>query len=222
MTGSRALGGAVAGTIGIVVLLGVVRLVAPVPGGLRPEDALPTLVAIALVLGSILARERAPTLAWLAVVAAGAVATIDLAVAARALRDVVEASTWRWLTVAIGIAALWTTGAAVAYAAGPGRRLGRWVPVVGATGIVLVAAAIAWAIAQSDEPSVGTGAIGPTGLVTRTFLVVTVGAVLRLITTLPPASGSSSSYSGSASTVSPVIATASPRYVNEAIHSDAR
>jgi signal transduction histidine kinase len=179
---TRAFGGAVAGTVGAVVLLVAVRLAAPTTDGVRPEAALPVLVAIALLLVAVLARDRAPTIAWLAVIGAGIVATIDLAVAARSIRDVVEVSTWRWLTVAVGLAALWTTGSAMAYAAEPRRRLGSWVPVVGIVGLGVVALATAWAVAGAEvalDPA--TTGVGPTGLVTRTFLLVTaVGALLGL------------------------------------------
>lgn len=178
MTASPWFGGAVVGTIATTAILALVRVLGRASGSLGPEDALPALVATAALLVVGLTWRRAPTVAWLAVVTAGMVATIDLAVATRALRDVVDASTWRWLTVVVGLAALWTSGSAVAYAAEPGRRLGRWVVAVGTVGIVLIAGAIVWAVAvAAPESTVGGSPLGSTGLVTRSFLVVTTLAV---------------------------------------------
>ena len=95
--------GAVVGTLVATGVLVVVRVLGRASGLLGPEEALPALVAIAALLVVGLTWRRAPTIAWLAVIGAGMVATIDLAVAARALRDVIDASTWRWLTVVVGL-----------------------------------------------------------------------------------------------------------------------
>ena len=181
MRSTPAFVGAMAGTTGATALLVVVRLAAPGTDGLRPDDALPILVAIALLLVSALGRHRWPTIAWLAVIGAGVVATVDLAVAARSVRASVDLSTWRWLTVGIGLAALWTTGSAMAYASERSRRLGPWVPVVGVVGLVIVASATAWAVAGADAPVDPASGVGPTGLVTRSFLLATgIGVLMGL------------------------------------------
>ncbi len=178
MTASPWFVGAVVGTIVTTTVLVLMRLLGRASGLLGPEEALPALVASAALLVVGLTWRRAPTIAWLAVIGAGMVSTIDMAVAARALRDVVDASTWRWLTVVIGLAALWTSGAAVAYAAEPGRRLGRWVVVAGALGIVVVAGATGWAVAlAAPAATLGASSHGSTRAVTRSFLVVTTLAV---------------------------------------------
>jgi signal transduction histidine kinase len=167
---------AVGSMLGVLV---AVRLATPDARFVTPADALPALLAGAALLGATLLRARSETGAWLATIVAGAIVTIDLASAARGLRDQVDAAAWDWLTIAIGLAALATVGAAVAYAVSRPSRLGRWVGPAGVVAIGAVLVATAWALADDPVSSlVDPSPLGPTGRVTRTFLVVTVGAVL--------------------------------------------
>jgi signal transduction histidine kinase len=134
------------------------------------------LIAAALLCVVALARPDHPTIAWLATIGAAAVVTVDLATYARSVRDVVSADAWRWLAIGVSLSALLGAGSAAGYAATRRRLPGRWVAVAGVGGAVAVAAAALWAVANpSDGAVLGVASpLGSLGLVTRTFLVVTV------------------------------------------------
>ena len=180
------------GAIGVAVLLVLLRVgTANVVGDVTPETLLPALLSIGLLCLVGLTATRHPTVAWLAVIGVLSIATIDLASLARALRPSVDLTGWHWLTIAVAMAAIMASAAAVAYATDRRRRLGRWVSIVGSIGVLVVLGAGVWAVANPNDPAAGlaTGSpLGPVGLVTRSFLLVTLGAVgLGLLGDLRPA-----------------------------------
>ncbi|MDH4141482.1 MAG: hypothetical protein OEV61_02630 [Chloroflexota bacterium] len=169
------------------VLLGAVAAVVHVrvlndPGGSSPQSLLPILVVAAALCVVGLTLRRHPTVAWLATVAALTIATVDLASMARASRSSMDAEAWRWLSVALCVGAVFATGAAVAYAADPRRRIGPWVMILGAIAIAAVVGAGAWALARAsavfaDPAGTELFPLGTLSLVTRAFLVSVVGFV---------------------------------------------
>jgi signal transduction histidine kinase len=179
MRPDAALVGASLGAVGLAILLLVLRVTLPTDG-LTPDMGLPLLVAAALLCTVGLTARRHPTVAWLAVIAALATITIDLASLARLLRPGLDATAWQWLSVAVCLAAVLTSAAAVVYASAPDRRLAPWVVVVGWIGVAIVVAAGAWALADPSDPAAVSdegSPLGALGRVTRSFLVVTIAAV---------------------------------------------
>jgi signal transduction histidine kinase len=176
---------ALAGVVATAVLA-VVRLI---PGSATAaaaptlDDAIPLLLAIGAMCVVGLTIRRRPTAAWLATIAALTIVTVDLAAAARILRDAAEATAGAWLTVAICLAALASVGAAAAYAAAAERRLGGWVTVVAVGAVGLCGAACLLVLADPDGVLVArlidvrTTPLGAVSLVTRTFLIAVAGLV---------------------------------------------
>jgi signal transduction histidine kinase len=151
---------------------------------------LPILVASAALCVVGLTASRHPTVAWLALIVALVTTTIDLATVGREQRAVLAPETWRWIEIAIVVAALFATASAAAYAADPVRRLGRWVAVVGGIAVGAVFVLGAWALANPDPPSTtgGISPLGDLGLVTRAFLVsATALTIFGLLGDLRPA-----------------------------------
>jgi signal transduction histidine kinase len=83
------------------------------------------------------------------------------------------------LSVTIALSTIVSTGAAVAYAADPVRRIARWVPAVGVAAVAAVFAVAVWALATAADPdaAVSAGSLGDLGLVTRIFLATAVAFV---------------------------------------------
>ena len=163
------------GAVGVVGILALVRfgnvLELPIP---TPETLLPLLVAVALLCLAGLAWRPHGSVAWLSAIGALAIATVDLAAAARVARPLMTSDAWRWMAIAVGLAAVLTTAAAGAYAAAPRRRLGRWVVGLASTAVLLVIGAGAWALGDPDGidiVGVGASPLGSLGLVTRSFLL---------------------------------------------------
>jgi signal transduction histidine kinase len=150
-----------------------------------PVDAtLPILVALALLCVVGLTLRDHPTAAWLSTVGAAAIATAELAAIARASRQQVDDSTWRWMAMAVCLGAIFSTGIAAAYASDPRRRLGPWVPAVGFAVVAVAFGAAAVALADPaggtfiDSVETDIGLIGTLNLVTRVFLLGTIGLVV--------------------------------------------
>jgi hypothetical protein len=119
-----------------------------------------------------------PTEAWLATIGAATVVALDLAIYARVVRPLVDATAWQWLAIAVSLAAILAVATAVAYAASrPVFRGGRL--TVEAT-IVRRSGCPVSRSGRLNNPSetflgIAEGSpIGSLGVVTRTFLVATV------------------------------------------------
>jgi signal transduction histidine kinase len=159
-----------------------------------PATAVPLLLAIGAlcIVGLTIRTHRSA--AWLAVIAAMAIDTVDLAAVARAVRPVADPETWAWLSIAICLCALGAVFAAAAYATSLDRRLGGWVLVVGAVAIGSVGLACLLVLADPDGALAGRvvavdgNPLGALTLVTRTFLVTVVAlVVLGVLGDLRPA-----------------------------------
>ncbi len=141
------------------------------------EAAIPVLVSLGALCVASLVRGRHPGLAWLAVITALAITTVDLAALARAEPPAADVTTWRWWSIAIVLAAIAGAGAAVAYASARRRRLGGWVPIVGASAMAILLGLGVVALAGPAPPGTLADPAAPLGaltLVTRPFLVIVV------------------------------------------------
>ena len=186
MTGSRAT--CVAAASGIL-LTGVVLIVRTGAlsrtSAITPEAMLPILIAVALLCVVGLSLDRAPAIAWFAVVLALAILTVDLLAGLRAAWPALDGDQRRLWSIVVGLAATGTAGSAVAYASDRRRSLGSWVRPVGIVATSIVGVLAAWTVAVPVAP--GTP-IGPLGLVSRSFLVVTtVFVALALLGDVQPA-----------------------------------
>jgi signal transduction histidine kinase len=193
MTGRRTFRVLSLAAVGLVVTLAVCRIVLGGATSASPEAMLPVLVASGGMCVVGLAWARHPTVAWLALIVALAATTIDLATFGREQRADIEPDTWRWIAIAIVLAALFTTASAAAYAAQPGRRVGRWVAPIGGLAVAAVFTLGVWALATPDPAiatTTGGSALGDLGVVTRAFLVTTTGlTLLGVLGDLRPAAG---------------------------------
>jgi signal transduction histidine kinase len=164
----------------MTVVLGMLRL-GLVGSGLTisPYDLIPLLVATAFLCVVGLARSTHPSVAWLATVGAAFTVTIDLAAYARAIRPEVDGDAWRLLGIAVSASAVTAVGAAAGYAASRPRLSRRWLTIEGAAALSAVGLLAGWAVANpSDTTLVEGSALGSLGLVTRSFIVLTVGLTL--------------------------------------------
>lgn len=178
--------------IAAVVLLATIGLARAAVGGAAasPDAALPFLIAAGALCIAGLTARRQPTVAWLAIIVALATITIDLAALGRQQRPLLPAEAWQWLAIAIAVSAIASTTAAAAFAADPAHRLAPWVVPLAAIAVLAVFAISIWALATPDASSpIGGGSmLGDLGMVTRTFLVLTVGLTsLGVIVGLRPA-----------------------------------
>jgi signal transduction histidine kinase len=161
-----------------VVAVGVAALLRLRPGAdpveLTPDSLVPLLIAVAALCVVGLARERRPSAAWLASIAALSLATVEIAGVTRELRSSLEPDAWRWLSLTLCLTAILTSMAAVAYAADPGRRLARWLPIVGGLVVVSLLGAGVWAVATTGIAGAPTGSnaslLGNLSVVTRASL----------------------------------------------------
>jgi signal transduction histidine kinase len=179
MSAQRLLAALDVAALSLVVTLGLARI--GVGGGSSsPEAMLPFLLSAAALCVVGLAARRHPTTAWLALIFALAATTIDLASFGREQRAVIGPDAWRWLSITIVLSAIATVAAAAAYASDRGRRLGRWVPAFGGVAVAVVFLVGVWALATPDSETVADPArpLGDLGLVTRAFLMATVGLTI--------------------------------------------
>jgi len=179
-------------TIAAVVLLGTLGVGRAMAGGSAagPDAALPFLIAAGALCVAGLAAPRQPTITLAILIVAFVTITIDLAALGRQQRPLVPAETWQWLAIAIAISAIASTTAAALYAADPGHRFARWVVPLAAVAVLAMFAISVWALATPDASSSIDSAspLGDLGLVTRTFLVLTIGlTALTVIGELRPA-----------------------------------
>jgi signal transduction histidine kinase len=139
-----------------------------------PDALVPLLIALAALCVLGLARQHRSSVAWLASIAALSLATVEIAGTTRALRPSVDLDAWRWLNIALCLAAVSASMAAVAYAADPWRRLTRWLPVAGGVVVVTLLGASVWALATTGVagPPSGSDAtsLGNLSVVTRASL----------------------------------------------------
>jgi signal transduction histidine kinase len=144
-----------------------------------PADLLPVLVAMAALCVVGLTNRTAPSIAWLAVIGALTVATLDIAAFGRMNRGVLGPVGWQWLAAVVCLGSVVATGAAARYASEPGRRLGRWVVVAAVVGVGLVGVVCVWVLGTL-EPAVPDppDSLGILTLATRALL----GAVLAFTT----------------------------------------
>jgi signal transduction histidine kinase len=176
-----------------VVIAGLLRLR---PGAdvaaLTPDAVVPLLIAVAALCVVGLARQHRQSVAWLASIAALSLATVEIAAITRAQRPTLDPDAWRWLSVALCLAAIAASIAAVAYAADPVRRLARLVPVAGGLVLVSLLGAGVWAVATTGLTSPPTDSdatpLGNLGVVTRASLgTVVLFAGLGLLGDARPA-----------------------------------
>ena len=141
---------------------------------LTPDAVVPLLLAAAALCVVGLAMQHHPSVAWLASIAALALATIEIAGVARALRPSLDPDAWQWLSITLCLTAILTSMAAIAYAADPRRRLARWLPVVGGLVIVVLLGTGVWALATTGHATPPTGpdatSLGNLSVVTRASL----------------------------------------------------
>ena len=151
----------------------------PGAGPAAPQAWLPILIATAAWCVLVLGGSTRPSMGWLSAILALATVTLDLAGLLRGARATVDATTWSWLLVLLGLVAVATVTAAAAYATDPARRLGWWVLPVAVGGVAVVAVAAIAAIGTAQEPVDATASpLGSGTLITRGFLIATVGLVV--------------------------------------------
>jgi len=165
-----------------VVVAGLLRLRPGAdPAELTPDALVPLLIAVAALCVVGLAREQRPSVAWLASIAALSLATVEIAGVTRELRPSLEPDAWRWLSLTLCLTAILASMAAIAYAADPGRRLARWLPIAGGLVVVTLLGVGVWAVATTGlaGPPTGSNAtpLGNLSVVTRTAL----GAVVVFV-----------------------------------------
>jgi signal transduction histidine kinase len=178
--------------IGAVALLAALAVARNVGGSsASPDSLLPFLVAAAALCVAGLTVRRHPTAAWLALILGLSTTTLDLAAYGREQRAVVTPDAWRWISIAIVLAAIASTSAAAAYAADPAHRLGRWVVQLACVAVAAVFAIGVWALATPDPALASVGSLAPlgdVGLVTRAFLFTTTALTsLGLLGDIRPA-----------------------------------
>ena len=172
MTSSRATRVAAVGGIVLLCVIVAVRFsVVPRAIGVTPEALLPLLIAGALLCVVGLSLDRAPGIAWLATVLALATLTIDLLAGLRVAWPALDDAARRAWSIVAGLAATWTAASAVASASDRQRCLGSWVRPAGIVATSIVGLLAVWTVAMPIAPG---APIGPLGLVSRSFLVVTV------------------------------------------------
>lgn len=181
--------------LGAALVLRAFDLVAGrVPAG---TALLPVLVSAAAVCLAALLRRRAPAAAWLATVAAAAIAAIEVVGVVRFSPGAADAGAWPWAVVLAEIAIVLAAAIAAAYASRrqPGAQRSRaiaWrLAVLAGLGVVLAVGAvtIGGAFAGTSPATVGTGAgvdVGPlrvSGRVAAGFIAVATlaGAWLDLV-----------------------------------------
>jgi len=88
---------------GLAMTLLTFAIVGRATGGppTTPEDLLPILLAAACLCVAGLAHRRAPSIAWLAVIGALTIATLDVAAWGRVNRATLDPVAWRWLTALV-------------------------------------------------------------------------------------------------------------------------
>jgi signal transduction histidine kinase len=179
-----------------VVAVGVAALLRLRPGAdpveLTPDSLVPLLIAVAALCVVGLTREHRPSVAWLASIAALSLATVEIAGVTRELRPSLGPDAWRWLSLTLCLTAILASMAAVAYAVDPGRRLTRWLPVVGGLVVVTLLGVGVWAVGTTSLAGPPTGAsaspLGNLSVVTRASLgSVVVFVALGLLGDARPA-----------------------------------
>jgi len=172
--GMAGLAGVVLTAAGILMVLSGAAAIPP-----EPQDLEPSLVAAAALCVAGLLRRRNRSGAWLATIAALAVATLSIAAWGRSGRAIIDASGWAFLVIAVCIGALFASGSAVRYAAEPSRAPTRWVARLGVIAIGAVAATCVWVVATPGPVTpLATAPLGNLVFVTRALLVVVFAFVL--------------------------------------------
>jgi signal transduction histidine kinase len=163
------------GAVAMTMVLAVLRLGILGPTPIAPSDDLvPLLIATGCLCVIGLARTAHRTVAWLATIGAAFVVTLDLASYARQVRPEVSEDVWRWLGIALSIAALLAVGSAAAYAATRPRLRRRWLAAEGIVAVGGVSLVAGWAVTNPTDTTFVTGsALGSLALVTRSFIVIT-------------------------------------------------
>lgn len=157
-----------------------------------PDVLVPALIAAAALCVVGLTRRRAPSAAWLAVIAALTIVTLDLAAFGRANRIGLGPAGWRWLVVLVCLGTLAATAAAVAYATGPRRGAGARVKAVAWIALGFVAIVSVGVLATLDDgiPAPPLSPLGNVVLVTRALLAVVLATtVFGVLADLRPAAG---------------------------------
>ena len=146
-----------------------------------PASMIWVLFAAAALCIAGLSYRRAPSMAWIAIVVALTIATLDIAAFGREHRSAMSPEAWHWLVAVTCLGALAATFAAAAYALEPGRRFAGWVGPVAAIVVAIVALACIWAIATADPspPVEPASPLGTLSVATRT-LIVAVAVLLGL------------------------------------------
>lgn len=166
-------------------------MVAALRGRAATDDGVPApssliwiLFAAAALCVAGLTHRRAPSIAWIGIVLALTIATLDLAAFGREHRAAADAQTWTWFVVVTCLGALLATLAAAAYAAKPDRRVGRWVVPFAVAVVGLVAATGVYAIATADpspppepSPPLGTLRIATRALLAAIAVLLGLGIV---------------------------------------------
>jgi signal transduction histidine kinase len=177
---TRALGVAALAALAALGVAVVVRLVVHDPAGLRPDDVVPILLAVAALCVVGLSRRQHPTVAWLAIITALTICTIDIATTMRMAAPTSSPDGWRWLGIVLCLVAIAESAAAIAYASSSPRRLGRWVTALGGLALAWLLGVCLWAIADATVPTASPGEagaaspLGSFGLVTRSALAALV------------------------------------------------
>ena len=182
MTARAALIVAALAAIVATAILTVLRLGAAASSGPPdPASMIWVLFAAAALCIAGLSHRRAPSMAWIAIVVALTIATLDIAAFGREHRSAMSPETWHWLVAVTCLGALAATFAAAAYALEPGRRFAGWVGPVAAIVVAIVALACIWAIATADPspPAEPASPLGTLSVATRT-LIVAVAVLLGL------------------------------------------
>ena len=156
------------------------------------DDLVPALLAAAGLCVAGLTRRRAPSIAWLAIIGALTIATLDIAAWGRSNQAALEPLAWRWLVALVCVGAIFTTGSAAAYASERGRRLGGWVSWLAIIAVVVTGLVCVWVFGTLDTAVVVAirPAAGDLGAVNRTLLAVVAGlTILGILGDLRPAIG---------------------------------
>jgi signal transduction histidine kinase len=168
----RLVGAAVAGWL--LVVAAVLRVGDPAgTAPLEPEGLVPVLLGFAALCVAGLTARRAPSVAWLGIIAALGVALVDLVGYGRASRGVLAPAAWIPMSGLASIGAATIAAVTAGYATEPGRRLGErsaWVIAGAAVIAIEVAGVVFFAIAGDPAGDLGRDGIGILGITTRVGL----------------------------------------------------
>lgn len=191
MTGRTPLVVAALAAIVATATLTLLRLAAAATSGLPdPPSMIWVLFAAAALCIAGLAHRRAPSIAWIAIVLALTIATLDIAAFGREHRSEIDPAAWHWLVAIACLGALAATTAAAAYALEPRRRFARWVVPIAVMAIGIVGLAGIWAISTADPspPVEPASPLGTLSVATRALIAAVAGLLgLGILGDLQPA-----------------------------------